>query len=262
MFSSPGAIALKIGEITVYWYGIIITVAFLTGLFVTLKFARKDYPDDETQNHLLDMSTFLLVGGIFFARIYYVVCDWRYYSHNFAEIFMPWKGGLSIHGAILGCVLIIFLYCKYHKLSVLKYTDLCAYGTVLGQAIGRWGNFFNSEAFGKPTDLPWKLFIPIESRPQQFMNDSFFHPTFLYEFLWNLVVFLLLSTLIRKYFKNKLGVITCFYLVLYSLGRFFIEGVRIDSIHNFFGFPVAQWASMILFLTGIVGFSLINKRNA
>jgi len=257
MFASPGAIAFSIGNRTVYWYGIVITVAFIAGLFTTLKFARIDYKDEETQNHLIDMSFFLLIGGIFFARMYYVIFDWKYYSHHLVEIFMTWKGGLSIHGAILGSVLIIFLYSRHYKLSVLKYTDLCAYGTILGQAIGRWGNFFNSEAFGKPTELPWKLFISLPNRPEGFEQYNFFHPTFLYESLWNLAAFLILITVIRKHFKEKTGAITCFYLILYSAGRFFIEGIRIDSIHNFFGLPVAQISSIVLFFTGLIGLFII-----
>jgi len=276
MLKSPGAVAFHIGSLNIYWYGIIIALAFLAGLFITLAIARKDYPEEKTREHIIDLSSILLLGGIFFARLYYVIFNWSYYSHHLSESFMTWRGGLSIHGAIIGSVLIIYFYTKRHNLSLLKYTDLFAYGMIFAQAIGRWGNFFNSEAFGSPTNLPWKLYIPPFNRPPEYINFEYFHPTFLYESIWNIIVFIILITVIRKY-KNKInkhllaksnnqekkeknGLITCSYLILYSLGRFIIEGLRIDNIYVIFGLPIAQFISIILFITGITGLYKILKQ--
>ena len=296
MLKSPGAIAFHIGPLTVYWYGIIIALAFLVGLFITLAIAKadygqklkgegaepppetpfnsqvKDYPEDKTREHIIDLSTLLLIGGIVFARLYYVIFNRNYYINHPLEIFMTWKGGLSIHGAIIGSILIIYFYTKRHKIALLKYTDLFAYGMIFAQAVGRWGNFFNSEAFGSPTDLPWKLYIPPANRPLKYMNFEYFHPAFLYESLWDIFVFIILITIVRKNKKEtnkrllakgdnqdkkekneKNGSITFFYLILYSLGRFIIEGLRVDNIYVILGLPIAQFISIILFAAGIIG---------
>jgi phosphatidylglycerol:prolipoprotein diacylglycerol transferase len=263
VLKSPGAVAFSIGNISVYWYGIIIALAFISGLLTSLYFASKDSEKEETKNHILDLSTLLLAGGVISARIYYVIFNLSYYSNNPAEIFMTWKGGLSIHGAIIGGILITYFYTKTHKLNILKYTDLLAYGTIMGQAIGRWGNFFNSEAFGTPTNLPWKMYIPPENRPFEFIGYQYFHPTFLYESLWNLLVFIMLITFIRKHSHDKTGIITSFYLILYSLGRFFIEGMRTDSIYSLFGIHIAQFASILIFISGLILLYMIhgNKKS-
>lgn len=253
MLKSPGAVAFHIGSLNIYWYGIIIALAFIFGFVITLSIAAKDYSDKETKEHVTDLATILLIGGIISARIYYVLFNLNYYILHPAEIFMTWKGGLSIHGTILGCLLIIYFYTKLNKLSMLKYTDIFGYGLVFGQSIGRWGNFFNSEAFGKPTNLPWKLYIPPENRPFDYINFEYFHPTFLYESLWDLGIFLIFIFFIRKYFKEKKGVITFSYLVLYSTGRFLIERLRLDNIYSVFGLHIAQFVSIIMMIIGIIG---------
>ncbi len=262
MLKSPGAIAFNIGSIPVYWYGIIIAFAFLIGLFLTLYIAKKDYPEDKTCEHIIDLSTLLLIGGVVFARIYYVIFNWDYYSLHLSEIFMTWRGGLSIHGVIIGSILIIYFYAKKHKLSLLKYTDQFVYGMILAQAIGRWGNFINSQAFGFPTNLFWKLYIPPENRPAEYINFEYFHPTFLYESIWNIAVFIILITIVRKNFKEKTGSITCFYFILYSLGRFIIESFRIDNIYVVLGLHIAQFVSIIIFIVGITGLYLVLKNKS
>jgi len=261
MLKSPGSEAFHIGPLTVYWYGIIIAVAFMAGLFTVLKIAEKDYPNDGTKDHIVDVSTYLLIGGVLCARLYYVIFNFNYFINNPLEIFMTWRGGLSIHGVIIGGILITYFYTKVHKLRLLKYTDLFAYGLILAQAIGRWGNFFNSEAFGTPTNLPWGVYIPAQYRPQEFINFQYFHPAFLYESLWNLIVFAVLILLVRRFFGDKTGAITFAYFMLYSLGRFFIEGMRSDNIYSVFGFHIAQFVSLIMFFAGAIGFYIVIKRN-
>jgi len=261
MLKSPGSVAFHVGPLTIYWYGIIIAVAFLVGLFITLKIAKKDYPDDKTAEHIIDLSTLLLIGGVVFARFYYVIFNWNYYLKYPLEAFMTWRGGLSIHGAVIGGILILYFYTKRHNLSLLRYTDLFAYGLIFAQAIGRWGNFFNSEAFGYPTNLPWKVYIPLENRPVEFINYEFFHPTFLYEFIWNLGVFAILIFFVRRYFRKNAGSITFAYFSLYSMGRFIIEGFRLDNIYFIFGMHIAQFISIILFLIGVIGFYMVCRKN-
>ena len=261
VFKSPGSVAFHTGPLTVYWYGIVIAVAFLAGLFITVKIAKKDYPDDNTAEHIIDLSTYLLIGGVIFARLYYVLFNLGYYLRTPLEAVMTWRGGLSIHGVVIGGILITYFYTKRHNLSLLKYTDLYAYGLIFAQGIGRWGNFFNSEAFGYPTNLPWKLYIPAESRPEAFMGYQYFHPTFLYEFLWDMAVFLILLLVFRRYFKEKTGVVTFAYFILYSLGRFLIEGLRLDNIYFIFGMHIAQFISIIFFIIGIIGFYMVQKKN-
>lgn len=250
MLKSPGPIAIDFGPVQIYWYGIIIALAFLTGLGISLRVAGKNKLDKE---HILNLAVYLLIGAITGARLYFVLFNWDYYSNHLAEILMTWKGGLSIHGAILGGLITTAIYTRKHKLSLLKYTDVFVFGLSIGQAIGRWGNFFNSEAFGTPTDLPWKLYIPVESRPPEYQQYQYFHPAFLYESLWNILVFCFLYFILRKKLQKYNGALTFSYLILYSIGRIMIEGIRTDSIFFVFGIPLAQFVGIITIIIGFAG---------
>lgn len=256
ILKSPGSIAFTIGPLIIHWYGIIIATAFITGLTVIIQIAKKQ---KENPERILDLATYLLIGGVIFARLYYVIFNWKCYNQHFLDIFKVWQGGLSIHGALLGGFLVLLVYAKIYKISLLKYADILSYGGVLGQAIGRWGNFFNSEAFGAPaSNLPLKLYIPPEARPLAFSQYNYFHPTFLYESIWDLLVFVILYFLLRKKFSGCNGAIFFSYLILYSSGRFIIESVRIDSINSVLGLPIAQFVSIILIITGITGLYFLN----
>lgn len=260
IFQSPGEIAFQQGVIEIRWYGIIIAIAFLAGLFISTKIAKQKGENSET---ILDLAFYLLISAIVSARLYFVICDWSYYKSHLNEIMHIWQGGLSIHGALIGGFFTLLIFCKVKKLSLFKYADILACGVIIGQAIGRWGNFFNSEAFGSPANLPWKLYIPVTKRPVDYINYEYFHPTFLYEFLWNILCFCILYFGVIKYSSKVHGYALFSYLILYSTGRFFIEGVRIDSINSIFGLPVAQFISLILIFIGIVGFmalDFISKR--
>jgi phosphatidylglycerol:prolipoprotein diacylglycerol transferase len=194
----------------------------------------------------------LVVAAIPCARLYYVVFQWSDYAHNPGDILAIWKGGIAIHGAIIGGLFATILFSRWHRISFWKLVDVVAPSLILGQAIGRWGNFFNSEAFGSPTNLPWKLFIPIQQRPPGLEGFEYFHPTFLYESLWNISVLWLLLTLFNRASQPnsqiKDGTIFLVYLVTYSIGRFWIEGLRTDSLMLFNLLRIAQLIS----LTGIV----------
>ena len=171
-FKSPGGILFSAGFVEVHWYGVIIAAAFLAGLAVSVHIAKQEGMDSD---RVINLATLLLVGGVVFARLYYVIFNWNYFSEHFMEIFMVWKGGLSIHGVIIGCFFLLLAYTGLKKLPLLKYTDIYACALPLGQALGRWGNFFNSEAFGTPTDLFLRVYIPFEQRPIEFLNNDFFH---------------------------------------------------------------------------------------
>ncbi|HHW91527.1 MAG TPA: prolipoprotein diacylglyceryl transferase [Firmicutes bacterium] len=212
----PDPIAFVIGPFTVRWYGLLIAIAILIGIVMASR---------EVERQGLDLDQFLNVilvaipCGLLGARFFYVIFRWDYYSHNPVESFMIWKGGLTIHGAIIGGLLAGYAMARYYRLPFIKLTDIAAPSLILGQAIGRWGNFFNQEAYGYPTDLPWAMYI----------DGAYRHPTFLYESLWNLFVFLFLLRLRRR--ENiRTGDIFLTYVVGYSMGRFVIEGFRTDSL--------------------------------
>lgn len=265
MFKSPGHLAFQIGPISVYWYGIIIGVGIVLSYIYALREAKRRGIEIK---HIDNMAFWLILAGVLGARLYYVLFDFQYFIENPLEILAIWKGGLAIHGALLGGAAAYFTYIKIHKIHWLKYTDVIMPGVLLAQSLGRWGNFFNSEAFGRPTDLPWKLFIPFAKRPAGFETFEYFHPTFLYESLWNLIGFIILIFLSRKFFptSHKLqatssyGIILCAYLIWYSFGRFFIEGLRLDSLY-FGSFRAAQGMSIVLFTIGLIGIIYIKRKS-
>lgn len=230
-FTSPGPILFQLGPLSLRWYGLLIALAVLIGVGLSSRLARLRKLDPTLVG---DLIVWVVLGAIPMARLYYVAFEWPQYSRNPWEIVAIWNGGIAIHGAILGGLLAIWLFCRWRRVSFWQMTDILSPSLVLGQAIGRWGNFFNSEAFGAPTSLPWKLYIPPERRPPQLMNDEFFHPTFLYESLWNLGVLALLLGLfwwgLRHPAQLKKGTLFFVYWIAYSLGRFWIEGLRTDSL--------------------------------
>ena len=251
MFTSPLSTVFSVGAFEVRMYGVMIFLAIICAVFCINKIAKKFYPQVST-DVLLDLYPVLIIFGVICARLYYVVLNLDYYLVRPSEILALWHGGISIHGALLGGFVAGVIYLKKKNLPILSYADVITYGLVLGQAIGRWGNFFNSEAFGTPCDLPWKLYIAPMYRPVEYFSYSYFHPTFLYESLWCIFVFLILFFVVRKYQKTRSGLIFFSYLILYSIGRFLIEGIRTDSVLNVGSVPIAQIVSVIVLLTGIL----------
>lgn len=259
MFSSPGEIAFSIFHFPVHWYGIFMAFAICAGLFTILSVKKNFYPSIE-QDIVLDLAFYNIIFGILGARLYYVILDYRYYFKYPQETLALWHGGLSIHGALIVCTITSFIFLKFKKQEFLPFADLFTYGLVVGQVIGRWGNFFNSEAFGSPCNLPWKLFIPIESRPLEFYNQAYFHPTFLYESLLSVVIFCLLFFVVRKMENYKPGLVFFSYLVMYGVSRFVIEGIRIDSVLDIAGVPVARIMSVLIILAGVFGVTFLYVR--
>ncbi|MEG4117007.1 prolipoprotein diacylglyceryl transferase [Microcoleus sp. N9_B4] len=247
-FTSPGPIIFQLGPVAIRWYGLLIASAVLIGVSLSQYLAQKRRVNPEL---LGDLAIWLVLGAIPCARIYYVAFEWPQYAQRPEDILAIWKGGIAIHGAILGGTIAALIFAKIQRVSFWQLADLIAPSAILGQAIGRWGNFFNSEAFGSPTDLPWKLYIPPNSRPPAYANFEYFHPTFLYESLWNLTVFGLLLTLFFRDLQGKIrlktGALFLVYIAAYSSGRVWIEGLRTDSLM----FGPLRTAQMVS-LTGIV----------
>lgn len=231
-------VAVSIGSLEIYWYGVIIAVGFGLGLWVYLSHNRSCgiHPDEG-----LDIILWSMLGAIVGARAYYVAFQWDHYKDNLKEIFNLRGGGLAIYGGIIGALIVAFIVCRSKKLPMLPVADAAFPGVMLGQAIGRWGNFFNMEAFGTNTTLPWGMTSDTISNylsrhqaallAQGVVVDPAMpvHPTFLYESLWNLIgVAILLLWLFPR--RSYDGQITLGYTAWYGLGRFFVEGLRTDSL--------------------------------
>ncbi len=279
---SPGDTFLNLGFLTIRWYGLLISISVIIGLFISKKLAKSRNINPQ---YISDILPSLIISSVIGARAYYVIFEWRQYSgNNFFTSFdlfnnviqIPsflaiWQGGIAIHGGLIGGFLCILFFCKSKNIHLKTFIDILIPSIILGQSIGRWGNFFNNEAFGIPTDLPWKLFIPIQNRPIEFINYQFFHPTFIYESLWNFLIFILLITIFYKQNNKKSvrpGFISCLYLIGYSFGRFWIEGLRIDplcigGIPPFCdgGLRMAQFISIFLFSSGLIGIFFLRLKS-
>ncbi|VEP16326.1 Prolipoprotein diacylglyceryl transferase [Hyella patelloides LEGE 07179] len=252
-FQSPGPIIFEVGSLALRWYGLLIASAVLIGVSLSQYLAKRRGVNPELVG---DLIIWLVIAAIPSARIYYVLFEWQQYSQHPEDILAIWRGGIAIHGAIIGGTIATIIFSRINKVSVWQLLDLVAPSLILGQAIGRWGNFFNSEAFGRPTDVPWKLFIPPANRPLGYLNYDYFHPTFLYESIWNLGVFFLLLSLFFWGLTNsdrlKVGTLTFVYMIAYSVGRFWIEALRTDSL-MFGPLRIAQIVSLIAISMGTVG---------
>jgi phosphatidylglycerol---prolipoprotein diacylglyceryl transferase len=249
VFASPGAIAIELGPIQIRWYGILMATAILVGFWLAHRRALQEgLPADQ----LVRAAQWAVVAGLVGARLYEVVFNWDYYGRYPGKIIAVWEGGLAMHGGLIVGPLVGAWLASRWGVPVLRALDVIAPSMILGQAIGRWGNFFNEEAFGAPTDLPWKLYISPSHRPIEFRQADFFHPTFLYESLWNLLVFALLVRWIRPRLGRYPGAVFFAYIGLYSVGRFAIESVRLDSFW-IGSFRVGQLASVAGVLAAAAG---------
>lgn len=232
---SETGIALQIGSLTIRWYGILISLAMLLGIVLAARNAKNR---GLSLDDLVNLILVILPSAVIGARIYYVVFNWSFYAKDPSEIFKTWHGGLAIHGAVIFAVIAAAIYLKKKKQSFWIWTDILVPSLILGQAIGRWGNYFNGEAYGAVTTLPWGIFV----------DGAYHHPTFLYESLWDLGVFVVLLLLLKR--RHKDGDIFAWYLILYSVGRFFVEALRTDSL-MLGPLKMAQVVSVIGVLAGI-----------
>lgn len=244
-------IFITIGNIQIYWYSVILFVAFALGAILALKEAKKyDISTDFMYNLFFYLVPTVLIG----ARIYYVIFNLDYYSNNILSIFKVWEGGLAIHGGIIAGIIFVLYYTKKHKINTLKIIDILVVSLILGQAIGRWGNFFNGEAHGPITSLST---LHHQHLPQfiingMYIDGNYYIPTFLYESLWCLFGFIILI-LIRNKTKIKLGQMTSIYMIWYGIIRFIIESMRTDSL-MLGNIKMAQLISILMILIGIFTF--------
>ena len=269
VFTSPGPLVFQLGPFALRWYGLLIAIAVLAGLALATRLGRQRGIDPAL---ITDLLPLLVLGAVVGARIYYVALEWRQFRGNWLDALAIWRGGIAIHGALIGGSLALILFCRWRRQAFWPLLDVLVPAVALGQAIGRWGNFFNSEAFGLPTDLPWKLTIPLANRPAPFLDQSGFHPTFLYESLWNLGVCSLLLLLFRQSNRGRIqlpaGALSCIYLMAYSGGRVWIEGLRLDPLCLLAeppfcqgGLRMAQLMSLVLIACGGIGLWWLYRRH-
>lgn len=236
--------------IQIRFYALCIGVGMLIALFLSLKEAKRL---GVNQDDFLNGGLFGIFAGIVGARIYFVIFEWDYYGANLGEIFAIWNGGLAIHGGILAGIIFAYIYCKKTKMNYIKVLDILAIGLLIGQIFGRWGNFFNQEAHGSITTYEFlrnTLHLPMFIVKQMCIEGVYYHPTFLYESLWNLLALIALLIL-RRTRTIRQGDVFGIYLIWYSIGRFFIESLRTDSL-MIGSIKQNQLISVILFIVGIV----------
>ena len=258
----PGPlVAFRLGPLTIFWYGIIIVTAALVGGYVAAFEAKRRGEDED---HVWNMLILVVILGIVGARLYHVFSSpaggeygWAYYREHPEAIFQLWNGGLGIYGAVAGGMLGIILYAYRAKLNISRYFDIGAPGLLMGQTIGRWGNFVNQELYGPPTTLPWGLKIdefhrfPPFNDLTQYPLEARFHPVFLYESLWNLAGVILILVIGRKWAaKLKEGDLFLGYLIWYPVGRLWVESLRPDA-WKIGAIPTAQIISAVLIVAAV-----------
>ncbi|MEK9130066.1 MAG: prolipoprotein diacylglyceryl transferase [Patescibacteria group bacterium] len=242
----PEAIFFHLGILKVYWYGLGYVIGILGGIFIIFRLNKK-----YSKEILWDCFFWLIIFGLLGARLYYIGLNLEYYFQNPLDIFKIWQGGMAIHGAIIAGVLALFFCCKKYKLNFWFLGDIFAPAVVFGQMIGRWGNYFNQELYGLPTNLSWGIPINFENRIIGYENFVFFHPVFLYESLGCLLILITLFFLYKKIPQMYgTGNIFLIYLILYSALRFVLEFLKIDSTIMIFGIRLPQIVSIILILMG------------
>lgn len=251
-------IAFTIFNIPIYWYSICILLGIVVSYFIIIKESKKQ---DINENFILNLFFYGIIIGVIGARIYYVIFNFSYYSKNVLEIFAFRNGGLAIHGGIISSLIFVYYYSKKNSINFVKILDILVPGVIIAQAIGRWGNFFNMEAHGGITTYSnlKKLLIPQFIIDGMKIDGSYYYPTFYFESIWCLIGFIILILLRRN--KNiKLGVLSSFYFIYYSIGRFFIESLRTDSL-MILNLKMAQVVSIFGIIIGIIMFIISYKKN-
>lgn len=241
-------VMFSIGSFYVKWYSFFLLIAAFLGIYLLKQEARRF---NMNWDFIFNLAFWTIIFGILGARIYYVIFNWSLYKANPIDILKIWEGGLAIHGGLLVGAVTVFVYCKKNNANTLKIIDMALPSVILGQAIGRWGNFFNSEAHGAATSIARlkEMHIPNYIINGMNINGIYYHPTFFYESIWCAIGFIILLIVRRKKY-TKVGTITGIYLLWYSAGRFIIENMRTDSL-MLGGFKVAQIISIILFIVGL-----------
>ena len=243
--TAPDPIAFTLFGVDVRWYGILIAIGFTVAILIA---CRRAPEYGLKSDDILDFAIFMMPASIIGARLYYVIFSWSYYADDPASVFDIRSGGLAIHGGIIAGVITALIFTKVKKISMIDMCDLIFPEVALGQAIGRWGNFFNSEAHGGPTDLPWAIEV----------DGEMVHPTFLYESIWCLLIFLFLLWFSKR--STFRGQAACLYGMLYSLERFLVEGLRTDSL-MIGGLKQAQVISAVIFAFSFAAYIYLSKKD-
>ncbi|MFV0556175.1 MAG: prolipoprotein diacylglyceryl transferase [Lactovum sp.] len=244
-------IAIKLGPIAIHWYAIIIISGAVIGIWLAMREAGKKGWDTELiLDYILVAFPLSLVG----ARLYYVAFEWSYYSSHLSEVFAIWNGGIAIYGALITAFLYLLFFCHYKKIKILEFLDIVAPAVLIGQSIGRWGNFVNQEAYGKVVEN--LDYLPEFIQNQMMINDSYRQPTFLFESIGTFLGFLLIILFRHRLKFLKSGDIFAFYLIWYGIIRAVVEGMRTDSL-MLYNLRVSQWLSLILVIIGLI-FLIIN----
>jgi phosphatidylglycerol---prolipoprotein diacylglyceryl transferase len=244
----PQRILLSLGPINIYWYGFFIVSGIVAGIFLAGKIGKKY---NISSDNIIDISFWLIIIGVLGARIYHVLMEYGYYYVHPLDIIKIWQGGLAIHGALITDGIALIWLSTKHKIKYITLLSVLVPAVALGQAIGRWGNYFNQELFGKPTGLPWGIPIDIKNRPLDYINSTYFHPAFLYESIGNLLILAIL--LIIHHFGLKRGkevgiYVVSAYFMLYSVLRIITEMIRIDNTGIIFGIRAPQFISALIIL--------------
>lgn len=240
----------SIGAFSVRWYSFLILVGIFLGLIIaTFEEKRKGFPKD----FVIDLSFWLILAGIVGARMYYVLFNLDYYLKAPLQVFATWNGGLAIHGGIIGGLIALIIFCKKKNIEIIKACDLAVPSLIIAQAIGRWGNFFNSEAHGPLTTLAYlkDMNIPDFVIKGMHINGNYYIPTFYYESLWCILGFIILMVLRYILKKHNKGILTSIYLIWYGIGRVYIESLRTDSL-MLGNIKIAQLVSILSIVIGLV----------
>ena len=242
---TPDPVAFTLGSLDVRWYGILIGTGFI--LAIILCYVRAPKHGIKSDN-ILDFAIWMIPFSIIGARLYYVIFEWDYYAGDIRKMLDIRSGGLAIHGGLIAGILVAVFVCRHYKINFIELADLVFPAVALAQSIGRWGNYFNSEAHGGPTDLPWAIYA----------DGEFVHPTFLYESIWCFLLFVFLIYLDRR--RSFPGQIACLYGMLYSLERGFVEQLRTDSL-MIGPFKQAQVLSFCVFVFCLITYIILKKNN-
>ncbi len=251
---NPDPTILSFGPLNIYYYGVLIVLSIILGSFILFRLGKPYGLDKDT---LIDSSIYVVIAAIATGRLYHILLELPYYIEHPFQTIMLWRGGLAIHGAMIGGIAAIIYFARKKKIDAILLVALYVPALALGQAIGRWGNYFNQELFGYPTDLPWGIPIRLSNRIAPYTQNQYFHPTFLYESIGNLLIFLILYLVHKSYLKKERKDfirIIALYIGLYSILRFILEFIRIDQTPVLLGLRWPQYASLALITLSIIIF--------
>ncbi len=255
---SPGSSSIGLGPLRLTAYGLMIALGVMAAVWLARRRAPNRGQDPE---HWATIATWAVPAGLIGARLYHVITDFDRFRDDLGSVVEVWNGGLGIPGGIILGTLVGLWKAKRLGMSILDGLDVAAPALPLAQAIGRWGNWWNQELFGRPTDLPWAVRIDPEHRPDQYISEPAFHPTFLYESLWNLA---LCAVLLRLDAKGRFrpGQVFAGYVAGYGLGRLWVEALRIDAANTIGPFRVNTWMSLAFIAVGVAGFVYFGRRRS